>query len=160
MKMPLNIGLVHFIGIGGIGMSGIAEVLHNLGYKVQGSDQSDSASVQRLRERALRVLSACEAENLGECRGDRRFDSDQEEQSELVAAREKLLPVCAPRRKCWPRLMRFRQLCGRHRRHHGKTTTTSQLAALLDAGHLDPAVMWRHHQRLWRNARMGDGRTG
>ncbi len=51
MKMPLNIGLVHFIGIGGIGMSGIAEVLHNLGYKVQGSDQSDSANVQRLREK-------------------------------------------------------------------------------------------------------------
>ncbi len=58
MKMPLNIGLVHFIGIGGIGMSGIAEVLHNLGYKVQGSDQSDSANVQRLREKGIEVLSA------------------------------------------------------------------------------------------------------
>ncbi len=50
MKMPQTIGVVHFIGIGGIGMSGIAEVLHNLGYKVQGSDQSESANVQRLRE--------------------------------------------------------------------------------------------------------------
>ena len=49
MKMPQTIGVVHFIGIGGIGMSGIAEVLHNLGYKVQGSDQSDSANVKRLR---------------------------------------------------------------------------------------------------------------
>ena len=50
MKMPQNIGPVHFIGIGGIGMSGIAEVLHNLGYTVQGSDQADNANVQRLRE--------------------------------------------------------------------------------------------------------------
>ena len=52
MKMQQTIGLVHFIGIGGIGMSGIAEVLFNLGYKVQGSDQSESANVQRLRENA------------------------------------------------------------------------------------------------------------
>ncbi len=58
MKMPLNIGLVHFIGIGGIGMSGIAEALHSLGYKVQGSDQSDSANVQRLRDKGIEVLSA------------------------------------------------------------------------------------------------------
>lgn len=64
MKMPLNIGLVHFIGIGGIGMSGIAEVLHNLGYKVQGSDQSDSANVQRLREKALRSLSVTRPKTL------------------------------------------------------------------------------------------------
>ncbi|TAN11749.1 MAG: UDP-N-acetylmuramate--L-alanine ligase, partial [Rhizobiaceae bacterium] len=53
MKMPETIGLVHFIGIGGIGMSGIAEVLANLGYKVQGSDQADSANVQRLREKGI-----------------------------------------------------------------------------------------------------------
>lgn len=64
MKMPLNIGLVHFIGIGGIGMSGIAEVLHNLGYKVQGSDQSDSANVQRLREKGIEVFVGHKAEIL------------------------------------------------------------------------------------------------
>ena len=56
MKMPQSIGLVHFIGIGGIGMSGIAEVLHNLGHKVQGSDQTDSANVQRLREKGIEVF--------------------------------------------------------------------------------------------------------
>jgi hypothetical protein len=58
MKMPKSIGLVHFIGIGGIGMSGIAEVLHNLGHKVQGSDQADSANVQRLRAKGIDVLLA------------------------------------------------------------------------------------------------------
>jgi UDP-N-acetylmuramate--alanine ligase len=66
MKMPLNIGLVHFIGIGGIGMSGIAEVLHNLGYKVQGSDQADSANVQRLREKGIEIFVGHKAENIGD----------------------------------------------------------------------------------------------
>jgi UDP-N-acetylmuramate--alanine ligase len=56
MKMPKAIGLVHFIGIGGIGMSGIAEVLHNLGHKVQGSDQADGANVQRLRDKGIPVF--------------------------------------------------------------------------------------------------------
>ena len=56
MKMPQNIGLVHFVGIGGIGMSGIAEVLHNLGHKVQGSDQADGPNVQRLRDKGIEVF--------------------------------------------------------------------------------------------------------
>jgi UDP-N-acetylmuramate--alanine ligase len=66
MKMPQTIGLVHFIGIGGIGMSGIAEVLNNLGYKVQGSDQSESANVQRLRDKGIEVHIGHSAANLGE----------------------------------------------------------------------------------------------
>ena len=66
MKMPQTIGLVHFIGIGGIGMSGIAEVLHNLGYKVQGSDQADSANVQRLRDKGIECFVGHKAENLGD----------------------------------------------------------------------------------------------
>lgn len=64
MKLPKTIGLVHFIGIGGIGMSGIAEVLHNLGHKVQGSDQADSANVQRLRDKGIEVFVGHRAENL------------------------------------------------------------------------------------------------
>lgn len=56
MKMPLNIGVIHFIGIGGIGMSGIAEVFHNFGYKVQGSDQVESANVERLREKEFTFI--------------------------------------------------------------------------------------------------------
>ena len=66
MKMPLSIGLVHFVGIGGIGMSGIAEVLHNLGYKVQGSDQADNANVERLRAKGITVHVGHKAENLGQ----------------------------------------------------------------------------------------------
>ena len=66
MKMPQTIGLVHFIGIGGIGMSGIAEVLHNLGHRVQGSDQSDSANVQRLRDKGIEVFVGHKAENIGD----------------------------------------------------------------------------------------------
>ena len=65
MKMPQTIGLVHFIGIGGIGMSGIAEVLHNLGYAVQGSDQADGANVQRLRDKGIACFIGHKAENLG-----------------------------------------------------------------------------------------------
>ena len=64
MKMPEKIGLVHFVGIGGIGMSGIAEVLHNLGYDVQGSDQNDGANVQRLRDKGITVHIGHRAENL------------------------------------------------------------------------------------------------
>ncbi len=101
MKMPLNIGLVHFIGIGGIGMSGIAEVLHNLGYHVQGSDQSDSANVQRLREKALRSLSATRLKTsamprlLSFRRRSRRIIP-----SWLLHAKS-CCPLCAVL-KCWP----------------------------------------------------------
>ena len=66
MKMPDKIGLVHFVGIGGIGMSGIAEVLHNLGHQVQGSDQNDGANVQRLRDKGIPVHIGHRAENLGD----------------------------------------------------------------------------------------------
>ena len=66
MKMTRTIGRVHFIGIGGIGMSGIAEVLHNLGHRVQGSDQADSANVQRLRAKGIDVFVGHKAENLGD----------------------------------------------------------------------------------------------
>ncbi|WP_375669583.1 Mur ligase domain-containing protein, partial [Bartonella sp. MR168JLCBS] len=66
MKMPFNIGLIHFVGVGGIGMSGIAEVLHNLGYKVQGSDHVDSANVERLRGKGINIQIGHHAENLGD----------------------------------------------------------------------------------------------
>ena len=65
-QMPLDIGTVHFVGIGGIGMSGIAEVMHNLGYAVRGSDQSDSANVKRLREHGIAVAIGHSAQNLGD----------------------------------------------------------------------------------------------
>ena len=78
MKMPQTIGLVHFIGIGGIGMSGIAEVLKKLGYRVQGSDQADSANIQRLRDKGIECFIGHKAENLGDGRGGRRVVRHQE----------------------------------------------------------------------------------
>ncbi|MEY4092463.1 MAG: UDP-N-acetylmuramate--alanine ligase, partial [Pseudomonadota bacterium] len=66
MKLPTELGAIHFIGIGGIGMSGIAEVLHNLGYRVQGSDASDNANVKRLRDKGITVFVGHDARNVGD----------------------------------------------------------------------------------------------
>lgn len=156
MKMPLNIGLVHFIGIGGIGMSGIAEVLHNLGYKVQGSDQSDSANVQRLREKGIEVFVGHKAENLGDAEVIVVSTAIKKTNPELSAAREKLLPIVR-RAEMLAELMRFRRAVAIGGTH-GKTTTTSMVAALLDAGHLDPTVINGGIINAYgTNARMGDG---
>ncbi|MFD1199464.1 UDP-N-acetylmuramate--L-alanine ligase [Brucella gallinifaecis] len=156
MKMPLNIGLVHFIGIGGIGMSGIAEVLHNLGYKVQGSDQSDSANVQRLREKGIEVFVGHKAENLGDAEVIVVSTAIRKTNPELVAAREKLLPIVR-RAEMLAELMRFRHAVAIGGTH-GKTTTTSMVAALLDAGHLDPTVINGGIINAYgTNARMGEG---
>ncbi|MBC2885935.1 UDP-N-acetylmuramate--L-alanine ligase [Ochrobactrum sp. CM-21-5] len=156
MKMPLNIGLVHFIGIGGIGMSGIAEVLHNLGYKVQGSDQSDSANVQRLREKGIEVFVGHKAENLGDAEVVVVSTAIKKSNPEMAAAREKLLPIVR-RAEMLAELMRFRHAVAIGGTH-GKTTTTSMVAALLDAGHLDPTVINGGIINAYgTNARMGDG---
>ncbi len=156
MKMPLNIGLVHFIGIGGIGMSGIAEVLHNLGYKVQGSDQSDSANVQRLREKGIEVFVGHKAENIGDAEVVVVSTAIKKNNPELIAAREKLLPIVR-RAEMLAELMRFRHAVAIGGTH-GKTTTTSMVAALLDAGHLDPTVINGGIINAYgTNARMGDG---
>src|SRR5690606_15944374 len=93
MKMPQAIGVVHFIGIGGIGMSGIAEVLHNLGYKVQGSDQADSANTQRLRAKGIECFVGHRAENLGGAEVVVVSTAIRKSNPELAAAREKLLPI-------------------------------------------------------------------
>ncbi|MFC4625416.1 UDP-N-acetylmuramate--L-alanine ligase [Daeguia caeni] len=156
MKMPLNIGLVHFIGIGGIGMSGIAEVLHNLGYKVQGSDQADSANVQRLRAKGIEVFVGHKAENIGDAEVVVVSTAIKKNNPELVAAREKLLPIVR-RAEMLAELMRFRHAVAIGGTH-GKTTTTSLVAALLDAGGLDPTVINGGIINAYgTNARMGDG---
>src|SRR5215510_8430030 len=125
MKLPRDIGAIHFVGIGGIGMSGIAEVLANLGYSVRGSDVSDSANVKRLREHGIDVAVGHKAENV--------------EGPELMAARAKRLPVVR-RAEMLAELMRLKS-CIAIAGTHGKTTTTSMVAALLDAGNLDPTVI-------------------
>lgn len=139
MKMPQSIGLVHFIGIGGIGMSGIAEVLHNLGYRVQGSDQAESANVQRLREKGIACFVGHKADNIGEAEVVVVSTAIKKSNPELLAAREKLLPIVR-RAEMLAELMRFRNAIAIGGTH-GKTTTTSMVAALLEAGGLDPTVI-------------------
>src|SRR5262245_23021684 len=156
MKMRQTIGLVHFIGIGGIGMSGIAEVLHNLGYRVQGSDQADGANVQRLRDKGIECFVGHRAENLGEAEVVVVSTAIKKTNPELMAAREKLLPVVR-RAEMLAELMRFRQAVAIGGTH-GKTTTTSMVATLLDAGNLDPTVINGGIINAYgTNARLGAG---
>lgn len=156
MKMPQTIGLVHFIGIGGIGMSGIAEVLHNLGYRVQGSDQADGANVQRLRDKGIECFVGHRAENLGDAEVVVVSTAIKKTNPELKAARDKVLPVVR-RAEMLAELMRFRQAVAIGGTH-GKTTTTSMVATLLDAGGLDPTVVNGGIINAYgTNARMGEG---
>ncbi|MGE0503013.1 MAG: UDP-N-acetylmuramate--L-alanine ligase [Rhizobiaceae bacterium] len=156
MKMPQSIGLVHFIGIGGIGMSGIAEVLHNLGYRVQGSDQADSANVQRLRDKGISCFVGHRPENLADAEVVVVSTAVKKSNPELAAARERLLPVVR-RAEMLAELMRFRNAIAIGGTH-GKTTTTSMVAALLDAGGLDPTVINGGIINAYgTNARMGEG---
>ncbi len=156
MKMPETIGVVHFIGIGGIGMSGIAEVLHNLGYTVQGSDQADGANVQRLRDKGISCFVGHRAENLGAAEVVVVSTAIKKDNPELVAARENLLPVVR-RAEMLAELMRFRQAVAIGGTH-GKTTTTSMVATLLEAGGLDPTVINGGIINAYgTNARMGEG---
>lgn len=139
MKMSRDIGPVHFVGIGGIGMSGIAEVLVNLGYRVQGSDVAENANVQRLRTLGVNVMIGHDAANLGEAQVIVVSSAIKRDNPELRLARERLLPVVR-RAEMLGELMRLKQaiaIAGTH----GKTTTTSMVAALLDAGGFDPTVI-------------------
>jgi len=156
MKMPLDIGLIHFIGIGGIGMSGIAEMLHNLGYKVQGSDQSDNANVARLRQRGINVTIGHDCANVSQADVVVISTAIPKDNPEYRHAREKLLPIVR-RAEMLAELMRFRQTIAIGGTH-GKTTTTSLVATLLDAGGLDPTVINGGIINAYgTNARMGAG---
>jgi UDP-N-acetylmuramate--alanine ligase len=156
MKLPHDIGPVHFIGIGGIGMSGIAEVLVNLGYVVQGSDQAESGNVKRLREKGVRIAIGHAAENLTGVRVVVVSSAIKHDNPELIAARAQRLPVVR-RAEMLAELMRLKS-CVAIAGTHGKTTTTSMVAALLDAGGFDPTVINGGIINAYgTNARLGAG---
>jgi UDP-N-acetylmuramate--alanine ligase len=139
MKLPRDIGPIHFVGIGGIGMSGIAEVLANLGYAVTGSDVADSANVKRLREKGIAVAIGHKAENIAAADVLVVSSAIRRDNPELVAARAQRLPVVR-RAEMLAELMRLKS-CVAIAGTHGKTTTTSMVATLLDAGRFDPTVI-------------------
>src|SRR5471030_2613859 len=156
MKLPREIGPIHFVGIGGIGMSGIAEVLMNLGYTVQGSDASDNANVKRLRDKGAKVSIGHKAENLDGAEVLVVSSAIKRDNPELVAARDKRLPVVR-RAEMLAELMRLKS-CVAISGTHGKTTTTSIVASLLDAGGLDPTVINGGIINAYgTNARLGAG---
>ncbi len=154
--LPLNIGAMHFVGIGGIGMSGIAEVLLNLGYQVQGSDLKESPIIERLRRLGATVHIGQRAENIGDAKVVVISSAIKRGNPELEAARAANLPVVR-RAEMLAELMRLRSniaVAGTH----GKTTTTSMVAALLDAGNFDPTVInGGIIQSYDSNARLGEG---
>jgi UDP-N-acetylmuramate--alanine ligase len=156
MKLPPKIGPIHFIGIGGIGMSGIAEVLINLGYTVQGSDASDNANVKRLRDKGAKVFIGHEAGYVDGAEVLVVSSAIKRDNPELVAARAKRLPVVR-RAEMLAELMRLKS-CVAIAGTHGKTTTTSLVAALLDAGGFDPTVINGGIINAYgTNARLGAG---
>ena len=154
--LPLGIGTIHFVGIGGIGMSGIAEVLHNLGYVVQGSDIADSANVRLLREAGIAVAVGHDAANLGAAQVVVTSTAVKRDNPEVVAARAKLIPVVR-RAEMLAELMRLRWSIAVGGTH-GKTTTTSMVATVLEAAHLDPTVINGGIINAYgTNTRLGDG---
>src|SRR6266581_8750629 len=138
-SLPESIGPLHFVGIGGIGMSGIAEVLHNLGYRVQGSDLAESANTRRLARLGIAVMIGHRAENLDSAEVIVVSSAVKPDNPEVLAARARRLPVVR-RAEMLAELMRLKwsiAIAGTH----GKTTTTSMLGALLETAGLDPTVI-------------------
>ena len=134
-----GMGTIHFIGIGGIGMSGIAEVMHQLGYKVQGSDIADSYITEGLRKAGIPVMIGQVAENLDNVAVVVCSSAIRPDNAEFQAAAERRLPRVR-RAEMLAELMRMQStiaVAGTH----GKTTTTSMIAAMLDAGGIDPTVI-------------------
>jgi UDP-N-acetylmuramate--alanine ligase len=155
-SLPFDIGVIHFVGIGGIGMSGIAEILHNLGYRVQGSDVADGGNVRRLRALGIPVTVGHAADNLGHAQVVVVSSAVKADNPEIVAARARLIPVVR-RAEMLGELMRLKwsiAIAGTH----GKTTTTSMIGALLDEAGLDPTVINGGIINAYgTNARLGTG---
>ncbi len=134
-----DIGTIHFVGIGGIGMSGIAEVMHNLGYEVQGSDIAEGYVVEGLRAKGIKVMIGHDAANLGDAAVIVTSTAVKRGNPEVEAALERRIPLVR-RAEMLAELMRLKRtvaVAGTH----GKTTTTSMVAAMLDSGGIDPTVI-------------------
>uniref|UniRef100_UPI0026EEAF81 UDP-N-acetylmuramate--L-alanine ligase n=1 Tax=Sandarakinorhabdus limnophila TaxID=210512 RepID=UPI0026EEAF81 len=134
-----DIGVIHFVGIGGIGMSGIAEVMANLGFDVQGSDSAEGYVVEGLRKKGIKVFIGQKADNVANAAVMVTSTAIKADNPEVVAARAKRIPVVR-RAEMLAELMRLKS-CVAVAGTHGKTTTTSMVATLLDAGGLDPTVI-------------------
>ena len=154
-QLPLSIGRIHFTGIGGIGMSGIAEILHDMGYDVSGSDLSENANVKRLKAKGISIAIGQTAENINDVSIVVISTAIKDDNPELLEARRRFLPI-VHRAEMLGELMRLRwsvAIAGTH----GKTTTTSLVATLLDAGKIDPTVINGGIITGWgSNARLGD----
>ncbi|HEY3696646.1 UDP-N-acetylmuramate--L-alanine ligase [Phenylobacterium sp.] len=154
--VPFDIGPVHFIGIGGIGMSGIAEIMLRIGYTVQGSDAKASANVDRLRELGAKVFIGHDPANVEGASAIVYSTAVKPDNPEMAAGRERRLPLVR-RAEMLAELMRL-QFSVAVGGTHGKTTTTSMVAALLDAGGLDPTVVNGGIINAYRtNAKVGEG---
>lgn len=153
---PNTIGILHFIGIGGIGMSGIAEILLDMGFHLQGSDISDSANVKRLRDKGTAISIGHNAENLGDAAAVVISSAVKSNNPELMAAREKRIPIIR-RAEMLAEIMRLRlgiAIAGTH----GKTTTTSMVGTMLEIGGFDPTVVNGGIVNAYgTNVRMGNG---
>lgn len=155
-SLPLSLGTLHFVGIGGIGMSGIAEVLHLLGYKVQGSDIAENANVKRLRQAGIEIHIGHHESNLKDAQVVVTSTAVHSHNPEVLAARSRLIPV-VKRAEMLAELMRLRwsiAIGGTH----GKTTTTSLVSCVLEHAQLDPTVInGGIIEAYGTNTRMGSG---
>jgi UDP-N-acetylmuramate--alanine ligase len=148
--------VIHFVGIGGIGMSGIAEVLHNLGYEVTGSDLKESETTERLKELGIKVYQGHKAENIDDAHVLVMSSAVSEDNPEVIEARRKAVPVI-PRAEMLAELGRLKDgvlIAGAH----GKTTTTSLISTIFAYGGLDPTVVIGGRLKATgSNARLGQG---
>ena len=155
-NLPLSIGLIHFIGIGGIGMSGIAEVLNELGYKVSGSDIAENNNTKRLKDLGIEVFIGHEKTNVSDAQIIVVSTAISKDNSELIEAKSKKIPI-VHRAEMLCELMRLKwsiAIAGTH----GKTTTTSLVASLLDGADFDPTVINGGIINNWKsNAKIGKG---